>query len=147
MKRIALFVAALLAAGSLNAQIYQWKDENGKTVLSDKPPVGHANNLSKKVDSSAPEQGGKQKTLAERDMEFRKRQKDSQEAAEKTKKKDAESAVTKENCETARRQIQTLESGERIARHDDKGERYFLEDDQREQEIAKIRNFLQSSCK
>lgn len=147
MKRIAIFVASLLVAGSLNAQIYQWKDESGRTVISDKPPIGHAKNQPKKIDSSVPEQEFKQKTLAERDMEFRKRQKESQETAEKAKKEEADSAEKKENCDNARRQLQTLESGERIAKHDDKGERYYLEEGQREQEIAKIRNFMQSSCK
>lgn len=41
MKRSALVLTALLlAAGAAHAQIYQWKDENGKTVISDKPPTG-----------------------------------------------------------------------------------------------------------
>lgn len=43
-------------------------------------------------------------------------------------------------CQHARR-LQSLESGERIARRDDSGERYFLDDTQREQEkLSKFAN-------
>lgn len=39
MKRFVftLAVTALFAAAGVNAQVYQWKDENGKTIYSDKP--------------------------------------------------------------------------------------------------------------
>jgi hypothetical protein len=147
MKRFALAIAAFLAATAVNAQIYQWKDESGKTIISDKPPVGNTHQQRKIESAPSASSPSNQKTLADRELEFRKRQKESQESAEKAKKEQAASADKKENCDTARRQLQTLESGERISLRDDKGERYFMEDAQREQEIAKARQNLQSHCK
>ena len=145
MKRLALVVALFLALPA-GAQIYQWKDANGKTVMSDKPPVGQVRQQ-KTIESETQTQGGqKQKTLADRDLEFRKRQKESQESSEKARKEEASSAEKMENCANARRQLQVLESGERIALRDDKGERYFMDDAQREQDIAKARRFVDSSC-
>lgn len=148
MKRFAIAIAALLATTAVNAQIYQWKDENGKTVISDKPPVGGAARASRKIDVEAPAQNATpQKTTADRDMDFRKRQQESQEKSDKAQKEQAAAADKKENCEKARRYLESLESGERIALRDDKGERYYMEDAQRQQEISKARQAMQSSCK
>ncbi|MFZ4537897.1 DUF4124 domain-containing protein [Propionivibrio sp.] len=147
MKRIALTVAALLLATAVNAQIYQWKDENGKTIMSDKPPVGNVRQQ-RKIESEPPaESSATQKTTADRELDFRKRQKESQESSEKASKEQAASADKKENCEKSRRYLQSLESGERIVQRDDKGERYFMEDAQRDQEISKARQAVQSNCK
>ncbi|WP_305073777.1 DUF4124 domain-containing protein [Propionivibrio sp.] len=146
MKRFALLAAAAFFAFSAHAQIYQWKDASGKTVISDKPPVG-AVQQQKTLGASSPSTSPAQKSLAEREMEFKQRQKESQDIAEKNRKEEASAAEKQENCNNARRQLQMLESGERIALRDEKGERYFMEDAQREQEIAKARKFLESSCK
>lgn len=147
MKRLALTVSALLVTTAASAQIYQWKDENGKTMISDKPPIGNVRQQ-KKIESAAPAANTvPEKTAADKDLEFRKRQKEAQDNSEKARKEQTASADKKENCEIARRQLQALESGERISLRDDKGERYYMEDKQREQEIAKMRDMVQSSCK
>jgi len=146
MKRVALAIAAFLVATTTSAQIYQWKDESGKTVISDKPPVGTASPV-KKVDSMpAASNTSAQKSTADRDMEMRKRQQETQENTEKAAKDQAAAAERAKSCESARRYLQTLESGERIALRDDKGERYFMEDAQREQETANTRQMIQSNC-
>jgi hypothetical protein len=147
MKRLSLAVAALLAATAVNAQIYEWKDENGKTVYSDMPPVGAARSV-QKIETGAPATNApSQKTAADREMDFRKRQKDAQDSAGKTQKEQAAATDKKDNCDKARLYLQSLESGERIALRDEKGERYFMEDGQRQQEIAKAQQAVQSSCK
>lgn len=143
MRRFALAAATLLLTTMASAQIYQWKDENGKTVISDKPPIGTvppARKIDAAPTSSTP------KSVADKDLEFRKRQKEQQETSEKTEKEQTAAAENTKNCDSARRYLQTLESGERIAMRDDKGERYFMEDAQREQEIASARQALQSNC-
>ncbi|MEI7613443.1 MAG: DUF4124 domain-containing protein [Betaproteobacteria bacterium] len=147
MKRFVLYVAILLTSTAASAQIYQWKDENGKTIISDKPPVGHSR-IQRKADAEAPAAAttAPQKSLADRELEFRKRQKDSQEKEEKAKKDENLAAQKQENCANLSRQLRSLESGERIALRNDQGERYFLEDAQREQEIAKARENYQSMC-
>lgn len=146
MKRFTLALAALLAVATVNAQVYEWKDEKGKTTFSDKPPVGNvrAQRISE-AGSPAPGNAA-QKTLADRDLEFRKRQKESHESGEKAKKDQLASAEKKENCENARRMLEAIESGERIALRDDKGERYYMDDGQREQASAKARQTVQANC-
>ena len=147
MNRIALALAALLATSVANAQIYQWKDENGKTVISDKPPVGGTARSSRKIEGEAPPaKPVPQKSIADREMDFRKRQQEAQEKTDKEQKEQAAAADKKENCERARRYLQSLESGDSIATYDDKGERIFMEDAQRQQEIAKAKQAMQASC-
>ena len=147
MKRIAIAVAVLLATTAVNAQIYEWKDENGKTVYSDQPPSGKVRQQ-RKIDATAPAiNTAPQKTTADREMDFRKRAQEAQEKSAKAEKEQADAAQKKENCEKSARYLNSLESGERIASRDDKGERYFMEDAQRQQEITKTRQAMQASCK
>jgi hypothetical protein len=146
MKPFALALAALLAATPLYAQVYEWKDANGKTIYSDQAPVGNVRELRKLDSGSSAASSPAQKSAADREMDFRKRQKEAQDSAEKAGKDQTASAARSENCANARRQLQVLESGERIAQRDDKGERYFMDDAQRSQEIIKMRQAVQSNC-
>jgi hypothetical protein len=146
-RTLPFLVVALCLALPASAQIHQWKDENGKTVISDKPPVGYVPAKKQPGNSAPAEQAApKQPSLADREMEFRKRQKEAQENAEKVKKEEAAAAEKTENCQSARRQLQALESGERIALRNDKGERYYMDDAQREQETLKVKRFLETGC-
>jgi hypothetical protein len=145
MNRILLAVAVLLASAAADAQIYQWKDDNGKTVISDKPPAGSARQQ-RKIDADAPGENAVQKTTADRELEFRKRQKEAQENAEKSRQEQTVLAARKETCTAARRQLNALESGERIGLRDDKGERYFMDYAQRRQEIEKARQLAATNC-
>ncbi len=147
MKRFALTAATLLFACAAQAQIYQWQDENNRTVLSDLPPTGKVRQQ-RKIEAEAPPADGEAgKTQADREMEFRKRQKASRENAEKVEKEQRASAQKQENCDAARRNLQVMESGDRLVMQDSKGERYFLDDTQRAQEIAKARQVVQVNCR
>ena len=147
LTRYTLLAAAMFLASSAGAEIYHWKDQNGKTVISDQPPMGQT--PAKKIGDTGTgdNASSKQPSLAERDMEFRKRQKEAQERAEKEKKETVAADDKKENCQNAREQLRLLESGERIALRDDKGERYYLDDAQRAQETDKAKRFIESQCK
>jgi hypothetical protein len=147
MKRIALAAATLLAAFAAQAQIYQWQDENNKTVISDRPPLGKVKG-ERQIEAEAPAAAGANgKTLADREMDFRKRQKEAREGAEEAEKERRVAAQKKEHCDEARRSLQMLESGERVAMRDSRGERYFLDDAQRAQEIVKLRQDVQANCR
>lgn len=147
MKRFLLIAASVLFAFAAQAQIYQWQDENNRTVISDLPPSGKVRQQ-RKIETETPAANAPTgKTMADREMEFRKRQKDSREAAEKAEKEQRMDVQRKEDCEASRRALQVLESGERLALRDSKGERYFIDDAQRAQEIAKVREAVQVHCK
>lgn len=89
-----------------------------------------------------------QKSLAEREAEFRKRQMESAEAQKKDQAKASELAQNRENCERARIYLRSLQDGHRISQIDPRtGERVFLEDSARTGEIARAQSAVDSNCK
>ena len=146
MKPFAIVVASMLLATAVHAEIYQWKDDKGRTIISDKPPSGKVTQQQQIETSAPPATAASTKSSADRDLEFRKRLQESADKAGEAKKLADEQAAKEENCDRARRHLQVLESGERVAMRDDKGERYFMDDAQREQELAKTREIVQASC-
>ena len=89
-----------------------------------------------------------QKSVAEREADFRKRQMEGAEAQKKDEAKAAEMAQNRENCERARIYLKSLQEGQRVAQIDPKtGERVFLEDPARPAEIAKAQQAADSWCK
>lgn len=157
--KIAISVAACLVAAALpvttSAQVYEWKDSNGRTVISDTPPPGGAKNTRSIASNPPPSKAtpaadgaaAAPKTTAEKDMEFKKRQQEAKEKADKAAKEQAAAAERKDSCDRARRQLAALESGVRISTSDEKGERRFMEDAERQQEIERARKFVADTCK
>lgn len=131
------------------AQIYTWKDESGRTIMSDKPPVGKAAQKKVVTPANSDTQPAAQapKSFAEKEMEFRKEQQDRQEKAKKAETEQAQAAQRKEYCDNARRNLQMYQSGERVARRTDSGEREVLDDDQRAAEAAKAQKAVNEWCK
>ena len=157
MPLAALALATTLVTLPLaHAQVYQWKDAKGQTVVSDTPPPGHikvqrapgsgAVNRGGEAPVAAPTPAPAAKTMAERDMDFRKRQLEDKEKAEKEAKEQAAKQTKQENCERAKRALAVLESGQRITTTDSKGERAFLDDDARQQETERARKSVSDHC-
>ena len=158
---------AIACPGAAFAQAYKWRDEKGGIVFSDTPPppsIPRANILqgpkgkfvsapvaasgapvsgsaavSAKAESSAP------KTTAEREADYRKRQLEAQKKTKETDEKSAQEQQRQANCESLRQHLVSLESGQRIARTDSKGERFFVDDEQRAKDIVKARQDLAAS--
>lgn len=139
-----LLLALPLVAG---AELYTWKDKNGRTVMSDKPPMGQVQQKRTIATPSTPDNAPPQKTFAEKEMDFRKQQQDAQDKAKKEQAAQAQEKARKESCESAKRNLAMLQSGQRLAQMDDKGERYFLDDNQRAQETAKAQKAVSEWCK
>ena len=155
MRKLILTLTFALAAGTAQAQIKCWNDANGKRVCGDAPPPGARTTTIKgtKGSSAAPAPGPASKdakkgplTPAEQEQEYRKRQAESQKTAAKAEAEQKEKTLKNENCEQAKDSLRMLESGQRIARTNPSGERYYLNEAQIEQEIAKGREAVKRSC-
>jgi hypothetical protein len=162
LKQLTLVLAFFGFASAAFAQ-YVWIDEKGVKQFSDMPPPASVpkksilKEPSGAVRSAAPEpteapaladkaSAKAPMTLAERNAEFQKRR---TEQAEKDKKDAAaakQAAEKSKNCERARNYQRALESGQRIAKTDKNGERAFLSDEQRAQEVREANRIL-SECK
>ncbi len=143
---VALALAALPLA--THAQIMKCVGAGGRVEFAAScPPGTKAENTGIRNEPAAAP-AGSQKSMAERDAEFRKRQTDQQEAAKKAEEKNQETADRKKNCETAQSYLRSLQSGIRIGKTDPKtGERVFLEDNERAAEIARAQRAADTNCK
>jgi hypothetical protein len=83
-------------------------------------------------------------TLADKELEFRKRTQQ-REAEEKKAAQDASSTAAKlENCAVARDSERAVNSGMRMSRLNEKGEKVFLTDEERAQRLEGARKILKS---
>ena len=157
VKAFCICLALLFGAGSAFAQMYRWVDKDGKVRYGDTPPPG-AKTTSVKAPQSggaAPEAAAKDAkdakkgplTPAEQEQEYRKRQADSRKAAEKSEAENKAKSELSENCARTKEYLSTLSSGQRIARTNPSGERYYLDESQVAQETARARESMQAACK
>jgi hypothetical protein len=152
MKKALLFVLCIGFAASATAQQYKWVDQDGKVRYGDTPPPGVSATRLKPPPSGpsapapSPEAKKDGKPLSP-EAAFRKRQEDAEKEREKQTKADQDVQAKRENCARAQDALRTLETGQRVARTDSKGERYFLDDAQTAQELARARQSVQEWCK
>ena len=144
---------------------WKWRDKSGQTQYSDLPPPSGvaehdillrptAATITRSVPAAAAPpasaaSGAPALTPKSTDPELEaKRKKAEQEVADKKKAEDAKVAVVKaENCTRARAQMRTIDSGVRMTRTNDKGEREFLDDAARAAETQRTRDAIASECK
>ena len=154
MKAKLFFVLGMLLTATVvpsHAETFQWRDSNGRLIISDRPPPAGVREV-KKMDATAPAPSGAAAqnvappTTAEQEMAFRKRQQEAREKADKEAKEAATAAQKRENCARAQSHLQSLESGRRMILPDGQGGETFLEDADRGAEIAKIQKVISESC-
>ncbi|OFZ99890.1 MAG: hypothetical protein A2Z64_06230 [Betaproteobacteria bacterium RIFCSPLOWO2_02_67_12] len=157
MRKALIVLFTALAAGAAQAQVQCWTTKDGKRECGDTPPAGArvreirtpaapAPAAPATKDAAAKDAKKGPLTPAEQEQAFRKRQIDGDKAREKENKALADAAAKKENCDRARQAQLGLESGQRIARTDASGERYYLDEAQVAAEIAKARQLVQQWC-
>lgn len=148
---------------------WAWKDDNGRQVYSDRPPPATirpeqiTKQPSRQVlaptpiatpdDAAKPATDGKAapapaapKTMAEREMEFSKRQQERADGERKAAEEQQKSTAKAAECERARGYQKSLEDGIRIQRTDASGNREYLDDNQRAAELERTRKVVQASC-
>jgi hypothetical protein len=151
MKKLLLIIAALGFAAAAFAQQYKWTDESGRVRYGDVPPPGvdatrmRGSAFTPSPATPAPAAKEGEKPLSP-EAAFRKRQEDAAKDAEKQAKAEQEARDKRENCSRAQNALRALESGQRVARTDSKGERYFLDDAQMAQETTRARQAAKDWC-
>lgn len=162
MKSQKLLVTIIGCALSFSAAAqWQWIDNSGRKVFSDRgpPPEIPAKNILKQ-----PSGGSKPLAMAapavtasaiqapkilgvDKALEEKKKQTEDAEAASRKAELDKNAAARAENCKLAKQSQSNLDSGLRIARVNDKGEREILDDAGRAAELRRIRGVITTDCK
>lgn len=146
--RAILGVLAAVVVATAYADIYSWKESSGSTAYGDHPPSG-ATQVRKldKLSTPTPDQAGKDKSISEQELDFRKRRTADAETKTKLEQEKAHSEERKRACDQNRAHLRALESGQRIVRFNGNGEREVMDDQQRAAETTLVRNALESQCK
>jgi len=168
--RGALTAAALaLAFLALPADAqWKWRDKGGRVQYSDLPPPSgtaeqdilakpgagsgrRSGALSPLAGASAAASAASSVALTPRtsdpELEARRKKAEADQAA-KTKVDELKVAQARlDNCSRAKTQLKTLESGMRLVRTNDKGEREFLDDKQRADETKRTQETITADCK
>lgn len=155
MSKILVLLMGLALAGVAQAQIKCWTTADGKRACGDAPPAGAKVTTVRGTGSApapAPAASASKDakkgplTAAEQEKAYRERQQEAQKAAAKADKEKQDKVARNEGCERTKEYLQTLESGQRIARSNPSGERYYLDENQVALEVAKARESMQKAC-
>ena len=143
---VPILFCALAAPLAGAQQMYKWKDEKGVTHFSENPPPdgGKAEKIEVKP------VGGERPTLPppetwkQKELES-KQQKAKAEGADEIARKREESQRA-QKCQAYRRELDSLTNGVRLFHLNDKGERVFMEDTERNQRIEEARKMIRDNC-
>ena len=150
--------AALLAAGCSGALAqHAWLDDKGVKQYSDMPPPPGtpasrilkspaARTSSAEAGTAPAAEKAAAPSVAERNAAFEKRRIEQAERETKESEQARTAADNARSCEQARNYQRTLASGERISKLDKNGERGYLSDMERAQEMAAAQRVL-AQCK
>jgi hypothetical protein len=168
---LAAFATVLVLASSPAEAQWKWKDKGGRVQYSDLPPpagtpdqdilsrpttsrrpanVGAAPAASAAASAaSAPSLASARPPAQKVDPDFEARLKKGEAEAATRKKADEErvAAAKTENCNRAREQLRTFDSGVRVFRVNEKGEREYMDDKQRADQTKHARDVVASDCK
>jgi len=142
---------------------WKWRDANGRVTASDLPPPREiadkdilqrpgtaprpAPAAAAAPASAAPAASGPAPVKVDKDLEARKRAADAQQQARQKAEEQRVAALRAENCSRARTHLATLESGQRMARINAKGEREVIDDATRADEVRRARDVISSDCR
>jgi hypothetical protein len=151
-----------LAAPVAHAQ-WKWRDKSGQINASDRPPpldIAEKDILARPAPvpelrrmfpaaaaSAASAAEPVRPPAGDRELETRRRAAEQEQAAKTKAEEERQATQRAENCRRARGQLSALESGQRIARVNDKGEREVLDDRGRADEMRRAREVIGSDCR
>jgi len=158
-----MVVAGLLAASfsvAAHAQ-WKWRDKSGQMHLSDLPPPADVaeKDVLQRPDSgkykaapapspaSAPAAASAPRAAVDPELEARMKRSEQERTAQQKKDDERVAATKADNCTRAKEHLRSLESGLRLSRVNEKGEREILDDKQRAEEMQRARNVVASDCR
>lgn len=165
-----LILLALAVTPNVFAQ-FKWRDANGRIVYSDMPPptsvapdavlqapgqrapsskadTGQASGATAATGaaSSTSSSPAAATSVADRELEFRKRRLEKAEAERKAAGEAAKARQVAAACEDTRSELRALESGMRMSRVNERGEREVIDEDQRAARLDATRRTAREHC-
>ena len=166
LRQALLALLCLAVAGAAQAQ-WKWRDAKGNVQYSDLPPPSgtpEKDILQRPTAqarptiivappgapasaASAPKPAASAPTKAEQEGAARQKQDQDGDIAKKKDEERRTAAQRRENCARAQANLRELQSGTRLTRTNDKGERVFMDEAQIAAEVNRARDLITSECK
>ena len=166
VRSIVIGAAAVLALIALPAEAqWKWRDGTGHVQYSDLPPPAStpdkdilarpaqrkaAQNATFPASAASAPAAASSPLVArtsDPELEAKRKKAESDQAAKQKVEDDKVAAAKADNCSRARSQVKTIESGVRLARTNDKGEREIMDDSARDAEMKRSRDVMAADCK
>jgi hypothetical protein len=158
-----IVLAALLATSLPASAQWMWRDKDKHITASDLPPPHDIpdRDILQRPDMNARQPtptpaaaasasiagGAVVKPPVDAELEARRRAAEQQQQAKAHAEEQKLDAQRADNCRRARSQLSALQSGQRMARINDKGEREILDDKGRADEIRRANEVVASDCR
>ena len=165
LKPLLIALIGLVLAASAQAQ-WKWRDAKGNVQYSDLPPppgVPEKDVLLRQASArpniivapigaaasaaSAAKPAASGPTKAELDAAARQKQEQDGQAAKQKEEERRVAEQRRENCARAQSNLRDLQSGTRLTRTNDKGERVFMDEAQIAAETNRTRDLVTSECR
>lgn len=147
---LALSIVLSLPLPASAGKLYRWIDEQGVVHFTDTPPPdAQATPLNRRPATGySPERPDDAlQPWQEREKAFQERREQIQSEREKARQEAERTRAVGEQCDRLARQIRALESGVRMSRPGEQGERVFMSDAERAAELERSRARQREHCR
>ena len=158
---VAVFVAASALTLALPADAqWRWRDATGRVTASDMPPPrdipekdilqrpsGAARPAAAPTPAASAAASAPAAAPVDKDLQAKKKAAEQEQQAKAKAEEQRNAAIRADNCARARSHLATLDSGQRLARVNEKGEREVLDDKARAEEVRRAREVIASDCR
>lgn len=137
------------AALAAQAQVFKWVDEKGRTHYGEKPPEGvKSSEVARPVPPSDPAKAAAPDDWRKKALDAKRDKVQREQEAEAASRREANDRVQAERrCRNARITLDRLDNVHNLYKYNDKGERVYLTDAEREPEKARARREVQEHCR
>ena len=139
----------VVSAWAADAQVFKWVDEKGRTHYGEKPPEGvKSSEVARPVPPSDPSKAAAPEDWRKKVQDAKRDKVQREQAEESAARRDAnDRAQAERRCRNARIALDRLDNVHNLYKYNDKGERVYLTDAEREPEKARARREEQEHCR
>lgn len=147
-----LLIFLILASSNAFAEVNKWVDDQGRVHYSDQAPPPEVQSkalrsASEGAGSASGVAGTGEPTFVQQEAALKRAQQAQQADAAQAAAKQATADALKANCNSAQQNLRNLQSGVRMMDVNSSGERYYIDDAQRQQRIDKAQQDISNYCK
>ena len=142
-----LFWGALALTAHAHAELYKWTDAQGKVHYTDQPPTLDSQTIKGNSAGQAETTSKATQSLDAQEQAYQKRRKEAEEARAKADKESEQARIAQENCDKARKNLDTVQNTPMVYTTNAAGKRVYMDDTTRARALASSQENVSKYCK